>query len=679
MSLGLSALGGAGWQFFDNNGVPLAGGFLSTFDAGTTTPAVTYTSIDGSQPNSNPIVLDSTGRVEEEIWLESSALYKFVLEDSNNVEIWTKDDVPGIVAITGLDEFIALLASPIGSSLVGFTQPSGVPRTVESKLRDVVSVKDYGATGDGVTDDTAYIQGALNVAKYIFIPTGTYLVSSLMVLDETFLFGAGASAILKQNVVSQGTPMFSITSVDSVVFRDFVMDGNGDAQPAGNTIHGIKIVDGTGILIEDVNLISFNGDQINISSTTDAVESGTIKISQVTGFNLGRHGINVQGFGVSNLQISDTNIAVGTYVTSSTVNGIPYNIELTDTSPIPTVISINLINNIAQGAGIALKTYFNGCNLLGNTVYASSASTESLIDISDCKNIIVSNNILVGDTTTANKGIKIIDTGLGGSSDITNIIITNNTIHDVVDAGIYFTGTGSGDPSKGRVIIGNNTITNIGDATEASPIYIETTFLDVDVSSNVISESTGAGIVVLGCPEFSVTNNLISEAGSVSAIAYGIYVDESAALTGAGPGIITGNTASWDTPPTGSAGLYIGNGVNNTRLQVSNNNFGDTDVGYVIDGGTTPRGSFFGNVTGDASLFGTFTLANAATTVVNNMNIMANSQVIFFPANTQAGTETLVTGSIWVSAISAGVSFTVSTGNGVAAVGNENFAYWIIS
>ena len=63
MTVNLSALAGAGQQFFDNNGVPLTGGKLYSYLAGTTTPQATYTTAAGSIAHSNPIVLDSAGRV----------------------------------------------------------------------------------------------------------------------------------------------------------------------------------------------------------------------------------------------------------------------------------------------------------------------------------------------------------------------------------------------------------------------------------------------------------------------------------------------------------------------------------------------------------------------------------------------------------------------------------------
>jgi microcystin-dependent protein len=77
-------------QFIDAAGVPLAGGFLYTYEAGTTTPQATYTDSTAATANSNPIVLDSRG--EANIWL-SSANYKFRLTDANGTEIWTVDNI----------------------------------------------------------------------------------------------------------------------------------------------------------------------------------------------------------------------------------------------------------------------------------------------------------------------------------------------------------------------------------------------------------------------------------------------------------------------------------------------------------------------------------------------------------------------------------------------------------
>jgi hypothetical protein len=84
---------GIGQQFFDDNGVPLAGGLIYTYQAGSSTPLVTYTTNSGNIANANPIVLDAAGRVPQEIWLLTGYSYKFVLQNANAVLIQTLDNI----------------------------------------------------------------------------------------------------------------------------------------------------------------------------------------------------------------------------------------------------------------------------------------------------------------------------------------------------------------------------------------------------------------------------------------------------------------------------------------------------------------------------------------------------------------------------------------------------------
>lgn len=93
MAISLSLYAGAGAQFFDNNGVPLAGGLIYTYDASTTTPATTFTDSTAATNNTNPIVLDSAGRTPGQIWLTAGASYKFSLQTSLGVLIKTDDNI----------------------------------------------------------------------------------------------------------------------------------------------------------------------------------------------------------------------------------------------------------------------------------------------------------------------------------------------------------------------------------------------------------------------------------------------------------------------------------------------------------------------------------------------------------------------------------------------------------
>lgn len=190
MSVSLSPLAGAGWQFFDDNGVPLAGGLLYTYAAGTTTPAATYTSSAGTAVNTNPIQLDAAGRTPSEVWLTDGTTYKFAVYTSTNVLVRTWDNIEGINDPTGytaaIAAYAATLAASGGSNLIGYIQSAGaaVARTVQSKLRETISVVDFGADPTGATDSTAALTAARNYADSlapspveILFPTGIYTYS----------------------------------------------------------------------------------------------------------------------------------------------------------------------------------------------------------------------------------------------------------------------------------------------------------------------------------------------------------------------------------------------------------------------------------------------------------------------------------------------------------------------
>jgi hypothetical protein len=85
-------------QFFDNNGDPLAGGFLYAYAAGSVdTPQDTFTDSARAVPNENPVELDSAGRAV--VYLSPTPAYKFVLTDADDVVIWSQDAVsPAAVA-----------------------------------------------------------------------------------------------------------------------------------------------------------------------------------------------------------------------------------------------------------------------------------------------------------------------------------------------------------------------------------------------------------------------------------------------------------------------------------------------------------------------------------------------------------------------------------------------------
>jgi hypothetical protein len=76
-------------QFFGADGLPLVGGKLFTYAAGTTTPLASYTDYTGVTANTNPVILDSTGSAS--VWLPDTTSYKYVLKTAADVTLYTVD------------------------------------------------------------------------------------------------------------------------------------------------------------------------------------------------------------------------------------------------------------------------------------------------------------------------------------------------------------------------------------------------------------------------------------------------------------------------------------------------------------------------------------------------------------------------------------------------------------
>ena len=151
---------GIGQQFFDNNGVPLAGGLIYTYQAGSSTPLATYQDNAGTIANANPIVLDSAGRVPNEIWLLNGYSYKFIITSASGTSLITLDNLYGILqtapAVTNTvpSGLIAIWSGSTGSIPSGWllcNGSNGTPDLRNSFILGAGNTYAVGATG-GSTD-----------------------------------------------------------------------------------------------------------------------------------------------------------------------------------------------------------------------------------------------------------------------------------------------------------------------------------------------------------------------------------------------------------------------------------------------------------------------------------------------------------------------------------------------
>ena len=104
---------------------------------------------------------------------------------------------------------------------IGFLQSGtgAVTRTAQAKMQDVVSVKDFGAVGDGVTNDAAAIQAAVNslpaTGGGLYFPTGTYLIGSAITINKPGVyFGDGWATNIRTNSATANS--FTVSGAEQV-------------------------------------------------------------------------------------------------------------------------------------------------------------------------------------------------------------------------------------------------------------------------------------------------------------------------------------------------------------------------------------------------------------------------------------------------------------------------------
>lgn len=315
--------------------------------------------------------------------------------------------------------------------------------TVTAKLSQTVSVKDFGAVGDGLTDDTAAIQAALDCgAKKIYLPDGTYNFTKLLIRGNNIEFyGSGNSTVLNATDNTKFCAIGLVENYSYIYLHDFKLQGAITSEPSGPSPYR-GIVNGTNTTGTAHSILTWNA-------------FNRMQRLHITGTNPGTNGFNL---GIQNNKASYSTIQ--DCVIESIYGISPSFGYCIVSNGLGHQILFNRFLSTISGQGrhavyltdipISQKVIGNYCNGFQNEGITSNCAPGAY-DLSIINNTLI--NCLLTDTGTSASVIdilgaprsKVIGNTINGSnrSGITisgvapSCIVADNTIQNTVAWGIY--------------------------------------------------------------------------------------------------------------------------------------------------------------------------------------------------------------------------------------------------
>lgn len=515
------------FQFFDNNGDPLANGFVYTYAAGTSTPLATFTSSSGLIAAPNPIELNASGRPTSgsgAIWGEGA--YKFIVRDANGVQVGdTLDNVTSFNSLADAANAYAETFSGNGVQTVFTTSqslgtdPKGLFVSTASGLQEI-------AVNGSFSSDTSWTKGAgWTIASGVATATGAISTAISQVPVITLVAGQ-AYAVTYTITRSAGGLIPSLGGQ------------NGTERTASGTYREIIIAAATTPVAFTGNAFTGTLDNVSITVAT----SQPMVLLPVTGYTISGTTLTFASppaLGTNNIDVRSPSLLLGAAASSAALAQLYAGQALTSAT--------NAATSAVQALSVSKWKPAVACATTANITLSGEQTIDGVLTSAF--------RVLVKDQSTANQnGVYVSAAGAwarASDADTASELLSQlvQVTSGTVNSSKYFANTNESGFILGVDAVTWTEISFTGSVPFVNPTAIVAAYLDIKEATN-----NGTNRLRLTVPTslgFDATCTLPFAGGTL------VAEDNAVALTNKTYNGVTLSTAGNTTSYLSAAGTYI--------------------------------------------------------------------------------------------------------------------------